>query len=193
MVGFDVGRPVGTGPFCRRVPKCHYLQDFVVVICLLAFAFSWAGHFLLRRLLLSLVIVWRLKAKHYECWAGEEAQGSHIPLQALFWAQLLTLTSAVPLVPGPGLLWLSFSEALHPPCIQVKDRQAPGSVGRQKPLSIALFQAIALVLFCSAFGSPARSLPFACRLRPLAPEPSWVLRCESACFSFTSPLQALGP
>ena len=37
------------GPFVGGCPKCHYLQGFVVVTCL--FASSWAGHFLLRRIL----------------------------------------------------------------------------------------------------------------------------------------------
>lgn len=46
------------------------------------------------------------------------------------------------------------------------------------------------VLFCSAFGSLAFSVPLARRLKPPAPGLGWVPQGESACLSFFSPLWA---
>lgn len=51
----------------------------------------------------------------YRSAVGEEAWGSHIPLPALFWAQLLIFPHCSAVCPRPGLLWSSLSEAHHPP------------------------------------------------------------------------------
>ena len=114
VVGSTGGDQVGTRPFCWRVPRCHHLQGFVVVVVLFAFVLSWAAHFLLRRIRLSLVTIWRLKAMCCEFWAGEEAWGSHPHFLPCFEHSSSRSPPAVPLVPGPGLLWGSFSSSPAP-------------------------------------------------------------------------------
>lgn len=116
------------GPFVRGCP--NVIPPRFCCYNLFAFSLSWAGHFFLGRFFLSLVAVWRLKAKRRECWAGIEA--SH-RTSSPFLSTAPLVYFAASLVPVPNFSdvdVVSLKHITHPPLgWRRMGRRPPGSVG----------------------------------------------------------------